>query len=416
MWPAAKDLPQYGVLSGVKVVHATMAQAAPFGVSFLADYGADVIWVENALIPDVRRFLSNRCVESDSRNQRNISLNIPSEEGRKIFFELIEDAEVFIECSKGGQYAKWGLTDEVLWEVNPRLVIVHESGFGQTGDPSYVTRPAFDSIAQAYSSYMDANRNPVTPPYPVGPFIGDFMTGLYIAMSTLAALTKARATGIGESVDIAQFECLAKAQQYQATWLTDHETRERAGDSSPMAGFGTFLCSDNEYVQLQLTSAKAVQKGCELFGLEYGTEEIPQGVAILYTGTPGGDKLRQAMTDYCAARTANEAAQELIDNGIPASKVNTMEDLEHDPHALARNLFDEWTAFNGDTIRSVRSVPVFKKNPNRVWRAAPWQGMDNEDILGELGYTEEQIKSLYDQKVLAQDTNGDLVYPWKNKQ
>ncbi|MCD8316203.1 MAG: CoA transferase, partial [Eggerthellaceae bacterium] len=255
MWPTTDELPDYGVLSGVRVVHATQAQAAPFGVSFLADFGADVIWIENARVPDVRRFLTNRCVESDSRNQRNISLNIPSEKGRKIFLDLLKDADIFIECSKGGQYDRWGLSDEVLWETNPRLVIVHESGFGQTGDPSYISRPAFDSIAQAFSSYMDANRNPITPPYPVGPFVGDFMTGVYIAMASLAALTKARATGVGESVDIAQFECLAKAQQYQATWLTDHETRERAGDSSPMAGYGTFLCSDGNDVQLQLTSA-----------------------------------------------------------------------------------------------------------------------------------------------------------------
>lgn len=415
MWPAAKDLPEFGVLSGVKVVHATMAQAAPFGVSFLADYGADVIWIENALLPDVRRSLSNRCVENDSRNQRNIALNIPSDEGRKIFLSLIEDADIFVECSKGGQYDKWNLSDEVLWQTNPRLVIVHESGFGQTGDPAYVSRPAFDSIAQAYSSYMDANRNPQTAPYPVGPFIGDFMTGIYIAMSSLAALTKARATGVGESVDIAQFECLARAQQYQSTWLTDHETREHAGDPSPMAGYGTFLCADDAYIQLQLTSAGAVKKGCELFGLEYGSDAIPAGTAILYTGTEGGDLLRTAMTEYCAQHASNEVQRIMMERGIPAQKVNTMEDLEHDPHAIARNLFDEWTAFNGDTIRSVRPVPVFKRNPTQFWRAAPWWGMDNEEILGQLGYSDDDIAALYEGKVISQDKNGDLVYPWKNR-
>lgn len=415
MWPAAKDLPEYGVLSGVKVVHATMAQAAPFGVSFLADYGADVIWIENSRIPDVRRFLSNRCVESDSRNQRNISLNIPSEEGREVLFSLLEDAEIFIECSKGGQYEKWGLTDEVLWEVNPALVIVHLSGFGQAGDPSYVTRPCFDSIAQAYSSYMDANRNPVTAPYPVGPFVGDFMSGVYLAMSSLAALTKARATGIGESVDIAQFECLAKAQQYQATWLTDHETREHAGDPSPMAAYATCLCSDNAYIQVQATSAAGLKKACPLIGIEYGGELIPEGSSIIYLGTPGGDAFRKAIQDWCAVRTSDEAAKTLIDMGIPCSKVNTMEDLEHDPHALARNLFDEWKSFKGVDIKSVRAVPVFKKNPNRVWRAAPWQGMDNEEILGQLGYTDEQIAELYDKGVIAKDAEGKNVYPWENR-
>lgn len=415
MWPAAKELPEFGVLSGVKVVSATMAQAAPFGVSFLADYGADVIWVENAKNPDVRRALSNRCVENDSRNQRNIALNIPTEEGKKILLELVADADIFVECGKGGQYAKWGLTDEVFWEANPRLVIVHFSGFGQAGDPTYVNRPCFDSIAQAYSSYMDANRNPVTAPYPVGPFAGDFMSGLYVTIGALAALIKARETGIGESVDVAQFECLARAQQYQSTWLTDHETREHAGDPSPMAGYGTFLCADGAYIQLQLTSATFVKKGCELFGLEYGTEEIPEGAAILYTGTPGGDLLRQAMIDYCASHSSDDIQATMIERGLPAQKVNTMADLEKDPHANARHLFDEWTSHHGDTIRSVRPVPVFKNNPTQFWRAAPWVGMDNEDILTQLGHTDEEIQALYDEKIISKDADGSRVYPWKNR-
>ncbi len=415
MWPKSDELPEYGVLSGVKVLHATSAQAAPYGVSFLSDFGADVIWLENALMPDVRRSLKCRCVESDSRNQRNLALNIPSEEGRKIFLELLKDADIFIECSKGGQYDKWGLSDEVLWETNPKLVIGHLSGFGQTGDPDYVTRPTFDSIAQAYSSYMDNNRNPVTPPYPVGPFAGDFMSGVYLAMGVLAALTKARETGVGESVDVAQFECLAKASQYQATWLTDHETREHAGDPSPMAGYCTCLCADGAYMQMQLTSMSSIKKGCAEFGLEYGTELIPENVPMLFIGTEAGDLFRQTIIDYCAERKSDDVQARMMELGIPAQKVYTMEDLENDRHAKARNLVDEWTSFKGTEIRSVHAVPTFKKNPNKVWRAAPWFGMDNEDILGQMGYSDDEIKALYDDKVIAKDADGSLVWPWDNK-
>ncbi|MCD8316202.1 MAG: CoA transferase, partial [Eggerthellaceae bacterium] len=148
-------------------------------------------------------------------------------------------------------------------------------------------------------------------------------------------------------------------------------------------------------------------------GVEYVTDDNPAGVAILYTGTPGGDRFRQAMTDFCAVRPADEVAKIFIENNLPASKVNTMEDLENDPHCNARNLFDEWTSFKGDHIKSVRAVPVFKKNPNRVWRAAPWMGMDNEAILSQLGYSDDDIQELYEEKVIAHDVDGSLVWPWK---
>lgn len=389
-----------------------MAQAAPFGVSFLADFGADVIWLENALMPDVRRSLRTRTVEPDSKNQRNLALNIPSEEGRKIFSELIKDAEIFIECSKGGQYDKWGLTDEVLWEINPALVIVHQSGFGQTGDPDYISRPSYDAIAQAYSSYMDANRNPVTEPYPVGPFIGDFATGFVVALGALAGLVKARATGEGESIDVAQYECLARAQQYHSDWLTDHRVVERAGDPSNMAGWGTILCSDDAYVQVCIAGAKVIKNACAFFDVRYGTEDIPDGAGMLFRGTPGGDQLRNAMIEYCTSHTSAEVQTSMSAVGLPAQKVNTMEDLENDPHAQARGTFAEWTGFNGDTIRAVATVPKFRKFPTTVWRGAPFWGWDNEEILGQLGYDDAAIQKLYDDKVIAKDPEGKLQYPW----
>ena len=413
MWPTTNDLPEFGVLRGVKVLHATMAQAAPFGVCFLADYGADVIWLENALMPDVRRSLKTRTVEGDSRNQRNLALNIPSDEGRKIFFELLKEADIFVECSKGGQYDKWGLSDEVLWEVNPRLVIVHQSGFGQTGDPRYVNRPSYDAIAQAYSSYMDANKNPITDPYPVGPFIGDFMTGLYVTIAALAGLTKARESGQGESIDVAQYECLARSQQYQADWLTDHRVIEYAGQPSTMAGWGTIKCKDGAYIQLCFAGAKVIKNACEFFGVPYGTDDIPENIGMLYIHTPGGDLLRNTMTEYCQAHDSEEIQELLLSAGLPAQKVNSMGDLEKDIHAQARELFAEWKSFNGDTIKGVRAVPTFKNNPTQIWRGAPWWGMDNEDILGQLGYSEDEIKKLYDEKIISKDAEGKLVYPWR---
>ena len=143
------DLPVFGCLQGVKMVHATQAVAGPFGGTIFAEHGADVLWLENALAPDPGRLTGRKFFQSERRNQRTLALNIPSPEGREILFRLLREADVFVENGKGGQFEKWGLDDETLWKVNPRLIIAHVSGFGESGDPDYVNRPAYDAIAQA---------------------------------------------------------------------------------------------------------------------------------------------------------------------------------------------------------------------------------------------------------------------------
>lgn len=174
MWEN-KNLPQFGCLQGIKVVHATASMAGPFAAQLLADYGADVIWLENALAPDLSRTAFNYGMEAERRNQRNLALNIPSPEGKEIFLSLVKDADIFLESSKTGQWEKWGLSDDVLWGVNPKLVICHVSGFGQTGLKEYTSRPSYDMIAQAFSGFEAANMNPETPPYAVGPYAGDYL-------------------------------------------------------------------------------------------------------------------------------------------------------------------------------------------------------------------------------------------------
>ncbi|HIT51582.1 MAG TPA: CoA transferase [Candidatus Aveggerthella excrementigallinarum] len=412
MWPKSDELPQFGVLQGVKVLHATQAQASPFAAGLLADYGADVIWLESALTPDVRRSMPSRTVEGDSRNQRNFALNIPSEEGRKIFLSLIEDADIFIECSRGAQYEKWGLSDEVLWEHNPKLVIMHQSGFGKTGVDAYVNRPSYDSIAQAYSSYMDNNRNPVTAPYPVGPYAGDFITGMYVALGCLAALHRATVSGQGESMDLAQFEACFRTQQYETDWLTDHVIKERAGDPPAMAGITTARCKDGRYIQTSFTGAVSTKKGCELLGIPYGTDLVPEGTGLLYMGSEAGDLFRAKIEEFCAEHDGEDVQRAFFEAGLPCQLVYTMGDLENDPHAQARGLFVKWQNMRGEEITGSRGVPVFKRNPTQVWRGAPWWGYDNEDILHQFGYDDEQIKKMYEDKVIAKDAEGSLQYPW----
>ena len=146
--------PKFGPLSGVKVINAALSVAGPFAAQLMAEWGADVLWLENVKTRDIVRNGTGYFAEAERKNERSMPLNIPTPEGKEILFKLLKETDIYIEASKGGQYDRWGLSDEVMWEANPKLVIVHISGFGQTGLPEYVRRGSYDPIAQAFGCYM----------------------------------------------------------------------------------------------------------------------------------------------------------------------------------------------------------------------------------------------------------------------
>jgi L-carnitine CoA-transferase len=397
-----ENLPVFGCLDDVKVVHITSSLAGPYAAQLLADYGADVLWLENPMSPDISRFGGGLNVEAERRNQREISLNIATEEGRDVFLKIIKDSDIFIESSKGGQYDKLGYSDETLWEVNPALVIVHVSGFGQTGLPEYVGRASYDAVAQAFGGLTDANRNPVTPPYPVGPYSADYTSALYATIGALTALHKARTTGKGESVDVAQYEAVARSQVYQPDWFTNHIVKEIAGYPPINAGWGCFPCKDGAYMQTCLLGAGVLRKAIPFFGLEYGSELFPEGCAILQFGRdPGAEAFDQAIKDYLLSHDSDEAQAALLEMKLPVQKVNTMADLENNPHVQARGLIQEWTSRKGETLRSVGVVPKFKKFPGKTWAPCPEIGQHNDEVLAELGYSADEVAALYEKKVIT---------------
>jgi len=412
MWDN-KNLPKFGPLAGVKVVHATLAQAAPLGAQFLAEYGADVIWVENALTGDVSRYTNSFLIEQDRKNQRTIALNIPTPEGKEILLKLIKEADIFIENSKGGQYAKWGLTDEVLWEVNPKLVIAHITGYGLTGIPEYVNRPAFDTVVQAYAGMSFTNANP-NGAY-ASPYFADMAGAVFTAMSVLAALNKAKETGIGESIDIAQFEILMRLQQYMCDWFSAKYVYEQAGYPSAYGGCGVFTCKDGKQIQTHSMGAGVLRNIIPFLGLEYGGKLYPENISMVRSADPNGAPLTEALKAYLLTKTAVEAEEELQALGLPCNKINDYQDVEDDPHVNARGMITEWKSFKGTDVRCVGIVPKFKKNPGKMWRPAPYMGMDNEEILGQLGYSTEFIEELYKKKVISNDKDMNLCVPMKGK-
>lgn len=393
------DVPEFGVLAGVRVVYSAVAVAAPFCATIMAEHGADVIWIENAKDPDPMRIYGKGGlgVELERRNQRTIALDLQQERGRTLLIAILKDADIFVESSKGGQFERWGLTDAVLWAANPRLVILHISGFGLEGDPNYIRRPSYDPIAQAFGGTLQLNGFPDRPPISAQPYVADHLTALFASTAALAALHKATKTGIGESIDLAQFEVMVRTGGSPLmAYLNDGVLPEREGDRNrSFAGVGAYLCKNGEYLFVTTVGSATLRKTMNLIGLDMSLELLPLSAQAARKHSGPGDALDAALEAYCAARTVSSAAEAFTDAGIPCSPVYTYPMAENDPHYKAREVFTEWANIDGKPIRGANVFPKYRRNPGQIWRGAPSIGKDNEDILHDIGVTDPEIAELY---------------------
>jgi L-carnitine CoA-transferase len=396
-------VPDFGPLAGVTVVSAGQALAGPFTGQLMAEFGADVIWIENPQSPDLTRSGYGFTFQMERRNERTIALSIPTEKGREILLKLLARADIFVESSKGGQYERWGLSDDVLWEANPALVVVHTSGYGIEGVPEYVRRASFDPIAQAYGCYLQHNGPHDRPPLPAVPFPADYLTGLFGAYTAVAALLRSRSTGIGESIDLAMYEVLLRAGGTgPMAYLTRGIRPERTPRAqSHTAGCRIFPCLDGSNIYVIVRGAGVVKRMLEFVGLDSRTDVFPPGVNLVEPDTPAGDLLESTMSEWFMQRSAAEADRLLNDAGIPASIVYTYDHAVEDPHYRARETFIDWEDADGNPLRGVGIVPKLKNRPGRVWRGAPKLGADTEDILRSLEISDAEITELYAAGVVA---------------
>ena len=364
------EKPSFGTLDGVKVVYAAVELACPKACDLMADWGADVTWLENTGAGDTIRDTAY-IKQAERRNQRSVALNYFSEEGKEIFFKMIKDADIFLEASKGGTWARKGITDEVLWAINPKLVIVHISGFGQEGDPKMVKRAAYDLTVMAYSGLIMQNGTEEQPMLP-GPYMGDYLNTLMIAASTLSALYRAEKTGKGESIDLAMYETLLSIGQY---YLVDYLN---AGIKWPRPG----------------------ARNQNLCGIGEGTEDIPEDTSGLWLSNPHANEIQKAFEDYCLEHSKYEIEEDFAAHRIAAQVVLDMEDLVKEEHLALRNTWVDWKTADGDTFHGLGVFPKFKNNPGEIWRPMPHQGGDTVDVLTKLGYTEDQINELLEAGVV----------------
>lgn len=402
---SVKDqIPKFGVLNGVKVVAAVSSVAGPYVTCMFAENGADVVSIENNLSPDPLRTYPYWYAQ-EHRNQRQLALNSKDEAGRQVLKKLLESADVFIESSKARTYDKWGLSDESMWEFNPKLVIVHISGFGQTGVEEYYKKASYDYIGQAFSGIVLQNGepDPSLPGY-LKPNGCDFFTGLQAAWSAMAALFNAQRTGKGESVDVSQYESLYRVQAHYPIYGFMHgaEAVRYKGLDPNMAGDAFYKSKDGKFLTICIQGRGPIEKSLPLLGITGADAEEFKGHTMIMKYQPFAEKHIQAIRDFCATRTAVEVEKAMGDVGLPCSQTLTYSDMLENPQYKAReDIIEYFSPYANETIKGPAAFPKFKNNPQVIWRGGGIFGQDNEEILEEIGYTEGQIRELYAKKIIA---------------
>ncbi len=363
----------FGPLQGVRVISSGVFIAQPFAAGLAAELGAEVIHVERPKLGD--GYAATRKAQ-ERRNLFCVSLNLERPAGRDLFLRLLATAEIWFESSKPGTYQRFGLDDDTVLRANPRLVIVHVSGFGQDGDPAYVGLASYDPIGQAFGGLAAQNGFP-DPAAPVllQPATLSYLTSSFIMWSSLAALLHARATGQGQAIDIAMYEVAHKVLGGTMVEYFRHgHVRSRVGNRAPGEPFsGTFRCADGWIVIAPIEDTGRI-------------EAVIGGASADITA---------ALQTWLTARPCDEAVRVLTAAGVSCSKVMAANDMAADPHYQARGVHIQWNDEELGKVQGVGIVPKFSATPGKIWRGAVGVGRDNELVYRELlGLADDGLESL----------------------
>jgi CoA:oxalate CoA-transferase len=327
-------------LEGIRVLDLSRVLAGPFCGMLLADLGAEVIKIEGPDGDDARIF--GPFVGEDSayyrlfnRRKYGITLNLKDERDRERLLELAQRSDVLIENFRPGVMARLGISAETLLQLNPQLVVISISGFGQVGP--HRDEPAYDLVAQAMSGLMSVTGWPGGAPTRVGISLGDIIPGLYGALGAVAALQERSRTGRGQHIDIAMLDSLVSVLESVAMRAlhTTEEPTATGNDHAMTAPFSTYATKDGSVV--------IAVSNDRLFARVAHALDRPEWLAredfALYDGRHASrDQLRVALEDALSGTTTAEAIDRLKAHGVPAAKVLSISEALHQEHAVARQL------------------------------------------------------------------------------
>ncbi len=394
-----------GPLSGLKVLEMGQLIAGPFAARTLADFGAEVIKVEPPGAGDpLRKWRLLKDGTSvwwqvQSRNKQSIALDLRDPAGQDIVRRLAATADVLVENFRPGALEGWGLGPDALMEINPRLIVLRISGYGQTGP--YKDRPGFGVVAEAMGGLRHLTAEPGRVPVRVGVSIGDTLASLHGVIGVLMALQERHTSGRGQVIDMALYEAVFNCME---SLLPEYSAfgavRGPAGSALPgIAPTNAYLCSDGGYAIVAGNGDSIFKRLMEVIG-RADLAADPQ-LADNAGRVARVDELDAAIGAWTAQRPVDEVLQALEQASVPGGRIYSVADIAADPHYAARGMLQEVLMGDGSRMAMPGIVPKLSRTPGGHHRDAPKLGQDTDTVLEKLGLTPEQIRGLKESGVVA---------------
>ncbi len=396
-------------LEGIRVVDVGTFIAGPYSASILGEFGAEVYKVEHPIAGDPLRRFGTTTKRSDStlmwltesRNKKSVTIDLRVPAGAELFRKLVTKCDVLVENFKPGTMEKWGLGGDVLRQINPGLVMLRVTGYGQTGP--YRDRPGFAHIAHAVGglSYL-AGFPGQTPVVPGSNPLGDYMSGLYGAIGIMLALRHREKTGRGQIIDIGIYEAVFRQlDEIAAVYGMFGRIREREGAGTVIAcPHGHFRTQDDKWVAIACTTDKMFARLAEdaMSRPELASSGLYGVKAKRLIARKEVDAL---VSQWTMSLSRGEVMQQCIDADVPIGQINNIADIFADPHFRTRN---DLVTINVQDVGDVVVPGVFPKlsrTPGRITALGPRLGEHTKEVLGTLlDLSPTELKELRESRVI----------------
>jgi len=385
-------------LEGLRVVEMGQLLAGPFAGTVLGYFGAEVIKVEPPTGDPIRQWREVRdgmslWYHSLARNKKSVTLDLKSDKGREIAFDLLTKADVVVENFRPGAMESWGLGPEDLKPHNPGIIYARISGYGQTGP--FSEKPGYASVTEGYGGFRYINGEPGKPPIRPNISLGDTAAAIQAAMGVLLAVIQRQKTGNGQVVDVALYEAIFNllegvVPEYDGAGVI----REPSGTTiTGIVPTNTYLCADGKHVVIGGNGDSIFKRLMK----EAGREDMAEDPELEHN--PGRvihqERIDQALADWCQQHSSAEIIAKLESARVPVGPIYSVEDMMTDPHYIARGMFEE-VDVNGKALKIPAISPKLSETPGRTDWPGAQIGAHNQEILGDLlGLSPETLEQLH---------------------
>jgi formyl-CoA transferase len=394
-----------GALAGLKVVELGQLIAGPFAAKTLADFGADVVKIEPPGAGDpLRRW---RLIKDDtsvwwqvqSRNKRSLALDLRQADAQDVVRKLVKEADVLIENFRPGAMEAWGLGPDVLQQINPSLIMLRISGYGQTGP--YKDKPGFGVVAEAMGGLRHLTAEPGRLPVRVGVSIGDTLASLHGVIGILMALHEKKTSGLGQVIDVALYEAVFNCMESLLPEYSAFDAvRGPAGSALPgIAPSNAYLCKDGKCALIAGNGDSIFKRLMHAIG----REDLAADPALADNAgrVKRVDEIDAAIGAWTSKLEVAQVLSVLDQAEVPAGRIYTVEDIAADPHYLSRGMLAKVDMRDGSQLMVPGMVPKLSRTPGEHRRNAPSLGQDTDAVLKELGISVDQISEMRKRGIVA---------------